>query len=253
MTSLGALTSGLAQRLSPRARTKVRQATDRLLTPIGSLRAARTSERMVALTYDDGPDPDGTPEVLEALAALGIHATFFILVERAERHPDLVRRVVAEGHEIALHGIDHARLTGLPASQVHRLIADGKRRLAAVSGTDIRLFRPAYGSQSLSTFAAARRAGLEVVVWGPTVSDWVDGSAREVARRALPQLHPGAIVLLHDGFEVPEGDDTPRPTFDRGEVTRELVAALGEQGYRAGSVAEVLTTGKPWRTAWFRP
>ena len=248
---IGSLTSKIAGKLSPRAKRRVRRATDGLLSPIGSLRGVHTTERVVALTYDDGPDPDGTPAVLDALANLKVHATFFVLVERAEAHPVLLRRILAEGHEIALHGIDHSRLT--EQSDVHGLLADGKRRLEAVAGTPVRLFRPAYGSQSLATFTATRRAGLDPVVWGPTVEDWVDGPAGEVAARALPALHEGAVILLHDGFEVPEGDTTPRPTFDRGDVTRALVAALRADGYQPMSVGGLLAHGRPWRTAWFRP
>ncbi|PRY40715.1 polysaccharide deacetylase family protein [Umezawaea tangerina] len=250
---IGSLASRVAGSLSPTAKRRVRRATDGVLSPVGSLRGVRTDARVVALTYDDGPDPDGTPAVLDALAELGLSATFFVLVERAEAHPELLRRVLDEGHEVALHGIDHSRLTERSAGEVHRLLVEGKRRLEAVAGRRVRLFRPAYGSQSLGTFLAARRAGLDPVVWGPTVADWVDGAAEEVAARALPAVHPGAVVLLHDGFEVPEGDLTPRPTFDRGDVTRSLVGALRAVGYEGMSVSGLSGFGRAWRTAWFRP
>lgn len=247
------LTRSAAARLSPDARRRVRRLADLALAPVGSLQGARTDRRLVALTYDDGPEPGGTDAVLAALARAGATATFFQLVERAERHPGLVREVVAAGHEIALHGIDHGRLTELPAARVHRLLVDGRRRLEDVAGVPVSLFRPAYGSQTVRTLLAARRAGLRVVVWGPSAEDWLDGPAAEVAARALPRIGPGAIVLLHDGFEVPAGDPLPRPTFDRGEVCRELLAALGERGYEGTSVRGLLAAGAPRNTAWFRP
>jgi peptidoglycan/xylan/chitin deacetylase (PgdA/CDA1 family) len=246
-------TRAVARRLSPAARRRVRHGADRLFTPIGSIGAGRTAQPLVALTYDDGPEPGDTDAVLDALAEAGVHATFFHLVYRAERHPETVRRVVAAGHEVALHGIDHTRLTELPAAEVSRRLADGKRRLSAVAGRPVRLFRPPYGSQTVRTYLAIRRAGLDVVVWGSSTSDWQDGRPDEVAGRALGSVAPGAIVLLHDGFEVPPGDPTPRPTFDRGAVTRALLAGLADRGYRAGSVAELLAIGRPHRTAWFRP
>ena len=247
------LTRSVADRLSPNARQRVRRATDGVLAPLGSLRGAHTTDPVIALTYDDGPEPSGTEPVLAALAAAGVRATFFQLVYRAERHPELVRRVLDEGHEVALHGIDHSRLTELPVPAVARLLADGKRRLEAVAGMPVRLFRPAYGSQTVRTFLAARRAGLDVVVWGPTAWDWVDGPAAEVAGRALDGAAPGEIVLLHDAFEIPPGDATPPPTFDRGEVTRALLAGLATRGLRPTSVGDLLTDRKPWRTAWYRP
>lgn len=249
----GTFTRVLASRLPPRARRAVRRSTDRLLAPVGSLRGVRTRERVVALTYDDGPDPRHTPAVLEALARHGVRATFFQLVYRAERHPDLVRAVRAGGHEIALHGVDHRRLTGMPPREVAGHLADARARLEAVAGTGVRLFRPAYGSQTVRTLLATRRAGLDVVVWGPTVEDWHDGTPQEVASRALPRLGPGEIMLLHDGFEVPDGDPTPPPQVDRGAVAEHLVGELAANGYRCATVGEMLASGTAWRTAWFRP
>lgn len=249
----GNLTRTLAARLSPQARRTVRRLTDRALAPIGSLRGVRTGERIIALTYDDGPDPEHTPAVLDALAEVGARATFFQLVGRAERHRDLVRRVVEAGHEVALHGIDHTRLTSLPAVRVAGLLREGRERLEAVTGQQVRFFRPAYGSQTLRTLLAARRAGLYPVVWGASADDWREGTPVEVVRRVLPRVGPGEIVLLHDGFEKPDGDPLPAPTFDRGETTRILLGALADAGYATATVGRLLHTAPAWRTAWFRP
>jgi peptidoglycan/xylan/chitin deacetylase (PgdA/CDA1 family) len=250
---VSALNRKLASRLTPAGRARVRQVTDRLTAPIGSVRGVRTSRRVVALTYDDGPDPKGTPAVLAALAEAGVTATFFQLAERAERYPELVRDVLDAGHEIAVHGVDHSRLTALPRADAAARIRDARDRLAAVAGRQQRYFRPAYGGQTLGTYLATRRAGLDPVVWGPTVADWVDGDPRDIAARALTGLGPGEVVLLHDGFEVPPGDTTPEPVFDRGEVTLALLDLLTDRGYTATSVTGLLALGRPWRTAWFRP
>jgi peptidoglycan/xylan/chitin deacetylase (PgdA/CDA1 family) len=224
-----------------------------VLAPLGSVRGVRTDEPIVALTYDDGPEPGDTEAVLDALAAAGVRATFFVLVYRAEQYPELIKRTLGAGHEIALHGIDHSRLTELPVPEVSRRLADGKARLERLTGRPITLFRPAYGSQTVRTYLAARRAGLDPVVWGPTAEDWRDGSPDEVAGRALAGTAPGEIMLLHDAFEIPPGDRTPRPTFDRGEVTHALIAGLRDRGYAATSVGTLLAGRRPWRTAWYRP
>lgn len=247
------LTRVIAARLPRGGRRVVRRITDRALAPVGSLRGAHTRDTVVALTYDDGPDPEHTPAVLTALARAGVRATFFPLVYRAERHPDLVRAVLDAGHEIGLHGIDHTRLTTLPAHRVVPVLAEGRARLEAVTGRPVRYFRPPYGSQTLRTRLAIRRVGLDPVVWGPSARDWVDGPAAEVAGRVMDGLHPGAVVLLHDGFEVPDGDPTPAPTFDRGEVTCRVLDLLDHAGYRTTTVGELERLGTPWRTAWFRP
>src|SRR5919107_5789297 len=120
------------------------------LLPLSSVACVATPQRVVALTYDDGPDPDHTPGVLDALARHGATATFFVLAERAEAHPDLVRRIAAEGHDVGLHGEDHTRLSALPARQALTRIRRGRRRLAAVLGRPVTLYRPADGAQGLA-------------------------------------------------------------------------------------------------------
>ena len=244
--------SAVARRMPAGGRRIVRRPLDEACAPVSTLRGVWTERPVVALSYDDGPDPVGTVAVLDALAESRTRATFFQLVERAERHPEVVRRVVAAGHEVGLHGIDHRRLTRLRPEVVDEALSEGRRRLEAVAGGPVRLFRPPHGAQTLRTYLAARRAGLDVVAWGPTAADWVDGAAAEVAGRVLTDLHPGGIVLLHDAWTTPPGDPAPAPAFDRGEVTRWLLRLLGERGYSATSVTGLLGHGRPWRAAWFR-
>ena len=109
--------------LPPSTRHALRRATDPVLAPVGSVAGVHLRGRgplPVGLTFDDGPDPDVTPAVLDVLAAAGVRSTFFVLTDRAARHPDLVRRAVREGHEIGLHGPDHRRLTTRPVAEVRR-------------------------------------------------------------------------------------------------------------------------------------
>lgn len=228
----------------------VKQVVKPLTAPVGSLREIGTRAAEVALTYDDGPQPGGTDRVLAALARHGATATFFVLVERAERHPGLLAEVLAAGHEVGLHGIDHARLTEFSAQEVRRRTVAGRRRLEDLTGRPVRWFRSPYGAQTPATWLAIRRSGLTPVVWGPTGHDWLDDPAPEIAARALTGADRGAIVLLHDGYA--EQDAGGEPAFDRGELAGLVLDGLAERGLRARSLTDCLAAGTPRHRAWFR-
>jgi peptidoglycan/xylan/chitin deacetylase (PgdA/CDA1 family) len=235
------------------AATTVRRLVLPLTAPVGSVRSVRPKRDVAVLTYDDGPQPGGTDRVLTALADAGRTATFFVLVGRARKHPGLLADVVAAGHEIALHGVDHVRLTTLSPSVVRRRTRDGRRELEDLTGQQVRWFRPPYGAQHPSTWAAIRSTGLTSVVWSDEVADWQDGTVDEIAARAA-SVRSGSVVLLHDGYaDGFDGvDDGPAPTFDRGELTRRILGELDDRGLATASLRDVLTEGKAVRGAWFR-
>jgi peptidoglycan/xylan/chitin deacetylase (PgdA/CDA1 family) len=220
------------------------------LLPLSTVACVATRQRVVALTYDDGPDPENTPGVLDALAAFGATATFFVLADRAEQHSELLRRIAAEGHDVGLHGEDHTRLSTLPTREALTRIRRGRRRLEAVLGRPVTLYRPAYGAQGLAQAVGTRAAGLEVVLWTAWARDWEAGTAADVARRALGAVHPGAFVLLHDSTGDLESTVGPPPAFDRGEVSRLLLAGLRDAGYATAPVSSLLATYPGVRTVW---
>lgn len=187
--------------------------------------AADPSDKVVALTFDDGPDPDGTPQVLEVLAAHHAHATFFELGEFAEAHPEVVRQVVDGGHEVGLHGWSHSRLT---LDDGETIDADFDRAEAALraAGAEPQLFRPTYGRiDSLGLGAAATR-GYTIALW----SDRLDDKCN--THRLAQRLQPGAIVMSHDG----RGHATPE-LLDRID---ELLTELDAAGYRYVTVSELI-------------
>jgi len=164
--------------------------------------------------------------------------------------------VAAEGHEVALHGLDHRRLTTLPAAEVRRWIEDGRRAVERVAGQPVRFFRPPFGAQSPATLRAARRAGLEVVVWSADARDWDPDPPREVADRALAGCRPGAVLLLHDGRADDDGrghGDGAGSALDRGAIARLVLTGLGERGLASVTVTQLLGDGRPSRVVWFRP
>ncbi len=228
------------------------------LLPLSSAMRVLTDEREMALSYDDGPHPEHTREVMAALAARDVRATFFVLAKAAERHPDVVRELLDAGHEIGLHGIDHTRLTELSWRRAADAVRRGKQRLEAVTGQPVRLYRPTYGAQGLAQFVTARLLGMDVVYWTAWATDWIDAGADEVAGRALSARHPGGILLLHDATEDTAEEDLPRPAFSRGAVTAAILDGLADDGYRvmpAGDllarypVVRAVTTQRPWVNA----
>ncbi|MDQ1287623.1 MAG: peptidoglycan-N-acetylglucosamine deacetylase [Actinomycetota bacterium] len=203
------------------------------LLPVSSLMRVQTSDPVVAITYDDGPDPEQTPAILDVLAERGVPATFFVLSDRAETYPAIIERMVREGHEVALHGIDHSRLTEVPGVEAVRRLREAKLRVEDVSGRPVRFYRPTYGAVGISTFAAARALGMEVVIWSAWAMDWLNAPVEEVAARGAGALHPGAILLLHDTTDDPAAAEAGTlPTFSRAELVRRILDGADAAGFR---------------------
>lgn len=160
---------------------------------------ARGAERRVALTFDDGPDLQRTPAVLDLLARQGVRATFFVVGARAEAHPELVRRMVAEGHVVGNHSYTHS--WRFPLRSLGRTVEELRRTgevLHRITGRQPRLFRPPFGVTNPTIARAVRRLGLDPVGWSIRSLDTMGQSPERVAARILRRLHPGAVILLHD-------------------------------------------------------
>ncbi len=222
-------------------------------TLLGSAVALRTDRPEVVLTFDDGPEPGGTDRVLSALADAGATATFFVLLTRVRRYPALLGEVLAAGHEVALHGVDHRALPTLPADEVARLVRAGRAELEDATGRPVRWFRPPYGRQTFRNWRAVTGAGMVPVLWGPTTWDWRDLPMDDRVAKSRQGIAPGAIVLAHDGFAGPADGacDGPPPELDRGELVRGVLGAYAEQGLSARSLEQVLESGALVRETWF--
>jgi peptidoglycan/xylan/chitin deacetylase (PgdA/CDA1 family) len=226
--------------------------------PVGSVEAVRTSEPDVVLTFDDGPDPVGTPAVLDALAAHRATATFFVLLTRVRRHPELLERVRREGHEIALHGVDHQPLPRFSYADARSRTAAARSELEALTGVPVRWFRPPYGAQTPLTWLAVRRAGLVPVLWGPTTWDWRDVPQADRVRKAQEGAVPGAVVLAHDAFAgaqdgaADDGRGLVEPGVDRFDLVDRVLTAYTAGGLRGRSLGDALRRGTVVRGARFR-
>lgn len=158
------------------------------------------SSRTVALTFDDGPDPRWTPQVLELLARYGAVATFCLIGENAARHEDLVRRIADAGMRVCNH--THTHDTQLATGSEDRLIrevVDPKADLARRSGAPVSYFRAPGGNWGESIQRTSAQHGMQPLGWSVDSRDWRQPGAAEIARGVQDRMHPGAIVLLHDG------------------------------------------------------
>ena len=189
-------------------------------------------ESGVALTFDDGPDPDGTPAVLRALRTAGARAVFFLVGEQVEAHPELARQVAEEGHVLALHGFRHVEHDDL-GDAARADLERGAAAIAAATGVDPSLYRPPYGRFSERSYVAAREFGLEPVYWSAWGSDWEPIPPERIAETVIRDLDPGAIVLLHDSARY-----ATRPSAaPTAEALPAILAAMAERGLEPVTLA----------------
>jgi len=151
---------------------------------------------VLALTFDDGPEPGRDDEILRLLARHGAVATFFVIGATAAAHLELVGRMVAAGCEIGNHSWTHVSLLGLGAELQREEVRRTNELLAGV-GIRPRWFRPPFGHTDARIEAIAREEGLETVLWSLDSRDWARQSPEEIARRVIAGLAPGAVILLH--------------------------------------------------------
>jgi peptidoglycan/xylan/chitin deacetylase (PgdA/CDA1 family) len=195
--------------------------------------------RGVALTFDDGPDPISTRRILEILRGAGVTATFFVVGEKAERHPEVIREIVEQGHSIGVHGYTHDRMYAfLPPRAVAEDIQRVVRVVKQASGATPRWFRPPVGQVSPRTSAGARRAGLPIVAWSARGLDGIAGAeAASVARRIERRLEAGAIVLLHDASERDDREPVAPLALPR------VLSAIEARALRVVALGELIGDG----------
>lgn len=233
-----------------RARSRRDDLKARALARLGSIDRALSARNAVALTFDDGPHPDVTPCLLDLLKRRQACATFFLLSERASARPDLVRRMISDGHEVGLHFDRHDRIPDLAPSVAWRRLRRARAIISSIAGP-IRLYRPPYGSQNVASYLVARSLGLTVVGWSASAHDWEPQTAVMAAARATDTIEPGHILLMHDGLEL--GQDEAEPNFDRVEMVDLILDRLAERNLTPTTVGALVADGGAHMTAWFRP
>jgi peptidoglycan/xylan/chitin deacetylase (PgdA/CDA1 family) len=183
----------------------------------------RTVSGGVAITFDDGPHPEGTPAVLEVLDAAEMKATFFVVGEQVERRPALVAEIAGRGHLVALHGYRHRPQPALPARVVEADLARGAGVIEAAIGSPAAWHRPPYGLYSPAGLAQVRQMGLKPLLWSRWGTDWRRFTTpQRIAARAGTHLRPGDVILLHDADFYSSGGSHRRTVEALKLIVREL-------------------------------
>jgi peptidoglycan/xylan/chitin deacetylase (PgdA/CDA1 family) len=191
-------------------------------------------EPKICLTFDDGPNPEITPQVLDILAQNHISATFFLVGSRAERSPGLVQRILADGHEIGLHTFLHRHAYGMFLKKSIRTIRQGKIVLEKISGRSISWFRPPWGALNLFEYLELKRLKLKVVLWTANAVDWdLRTTPAQIVENLLNKLTPGCIIVIHDAGGDP---GAPRNML---KALPEIIRQCQTKGYRFETLTNI--------------
>lgn len=199
----------------------------------------KTDQKVAALTFDDGPDPDATPLVLDALKKHDTRATFFVMGRRAEEHPTILQRIAAEGHEIGNHSYSHAHYKKY--SDTKFLLNEIRRTnniIYRITTQRPQYFRPPGGYLSYDLVDISKEEDLTIAYWTyiQDSKDWVEGkNAERIAAYVIKHIRPGQIILLHDGCS--NGHQTAR-------AVDLILEELKEDGYRFVTFSELMNLEK---------
>ncbi len=196
----------------------------------------QTTQKIVALTFDDGPNPPYTEQLLDVLKENHVSATFFLIGQNVEKHPELVKRIAAEGHQLGNHTYHHMDL--LKADR--KLIADEVDRtnqaIIAASGITPHLLRPPHGFRDPVVMEMMAERNLKVVEWSVMSRDWLNPGVDTIVERTISKVKNGSIILLHDGDGIAAQDSRAQTI----EATRRIIQILSAQGYKFVTVDEIL-------------
>ncbi|SRR6266568_46567 len=204
----------------------------------GTVTTSAIPARTIALTFDDGPDPEWTPQILDVLGRYGAHATFFEIGSRVNEHPDISRRILAQGHELGVHTFTHINLSAAPAWQRSIELTLTSNAIAAATGRVPALLRPPYSAEPDAVtgggYAAMRQAGQAgylVVLTDLDTEDWRRPGVPAIVKLGTPAGGAGAVVMMHDS-----GGDRSQTVA----ALKVLLPRLAAQGYRFTTVSAAL-------------
>ncbi len=152
----------------------------------------------VALTFDDGPHPEYTPKLLDALKERGVKATFFLIGKNAKVHPEIVKRIADEGHVIGNHTMNHVEITKMADADAFLELDENRKLLEGITGMPVEYMRPPFGAWQKSL---ENKVNALPVLWSVDPLDWTTENTEEVVRRVIEEVEEDEIILLHDYYE----------------------------------------------------
>lgn len=189
-------------------------------------------KKMIALTFDDGPHPSYTEEILDVLRENGVRATFFVIGENAEKRTELIKEIADGGHEIGNHTFDHVTLRNKTEDEIEEEILGAEKSVLDAAGLRTRVLRPPEGKYSENVVKAAEKLGYSVVLWSVDTRDWAHRSAESITRAVLDNVTSGDIILCHD-FISGESHTA--------EALSKLIPELKRRGFAFVTVSELIS------------
>ena len=194
------------------------------------------ASRLLALTYDDGPNDPWTFRLLEVLDRHEVKATFFLIGRFVQQRPDIARALVDAGHTVGSHTWDHPNLIFCSSAEFRRQLQQTQQAIFDATGIEPKLFRPPFGGRRPASLRVARSLGLQPVMWNVTCYDWKAKSADEIVCHAERQIHGGNVILLHDGEFHRIGVDRSRSV----EASDRILTRYKGQGYEFVTVPRMM-------------
>lgn len=192
--------------------------------------------KLLALTYDDGPNDPHTTRLLEVLARHNIHATFFLIGRYVQQRPDIVREIAKAGHVIGNHTFTHPLLIFKSAAEVRKELTDCRSAIQDAVGEHSDLFRPPFGGRRPAVLRIAPELGLEPVMWNVTGYDWNAPPAAVIEKKVSSQIRGGDVLLLHDGGHKQMGADRSQTVL----ATDHLITRYKSEGYDFATIPQML-------------
>jgi len=183
---------------------------------------ARTASATVALTFDDGPQPNFTPQILHVLQQYGVHATFFCIGSQVQAYPAIVRQTVQGGNVVGNHSWSHPNLTTLSSAAIRQQLSTTSAAISQATGSVPTLFRPPYGATNETVRSIAAQLGMVQILWTLDTRDWQRPGVAAIVNAALTSARNGSIIILHDG-----GGDRSQTV----QALPQIISGLEQRGF----------------------